>query len=165
MHTLKIQPLTLEAFVRYGTFADLIDPKGDITGTPGSVIEFYRDLAAITTQSDVIGISVTKVSRRPMVAMKAEYHDLCSEAIVPLNDDVVIHIAPASPHGVVPYEKFEAFLVPKNTLVVLRPGVWHHAPFALTQDSVSVLVLLPERTYARDCSVALFPEDQYMAIE
>ena len=165
MRTLKIQPLTREAFARYGAFADLIDPKGDITGTPGSIIEFYRDLATVTAPGEVMGVSVTKVKRRPLVAVKAEYHDLCCEAIVPLNDDVVIHIAPAMPHGVVPYDRFEAFRVPKGTLVVLRPGVWHHAPFALTQESVSVLVLLPERTYAKDCAVELFPEEQHMTLE
>lgn len=165
MKTVKAQELTLEAFSRYGAFADLVNPKGDITGTPGSVIEFYRDMAVVTAPGEVTGISVTKVARRPVVAVKAEIHDLCCEAIVPLNGDVLIHVAPATPHGVVPYDRFEAFRVAQGTLVVLRPGVWHHAPFAIDQDSVSVMVMLPERTYAKDCEVAIFPDQEQFEIK
>ena len=162
MKTIKAQELTLEAFSRYGTFADMIHPDGDITGVPGSIIEFYR--LAVTAPGEVTGMSVTKVKKRPFVIAKAEYHDNCCEACMPLNGDVYIHVAPATPHGVVPYDRFEVFRVPMGTMVVLRPGVWHHAPFAIDQDSVSNLCVLPERTYARDCAVVVFPEEEQMEI-
>ena len=38
MKTIHAQELTLEAFNRYGSFADMIHPDGDITGVPGSII-------------------------------------------------------------------------------------------------------------------------------
>ena len=164
MKTIKAQELTLEAFSRYGTFADMIHPDGDITGVPGSIIEFYRDRLAVTAPGEVTGMSVTKMKKRPFVIAKAEYHDNCCEACMPLNGDVYIHVAPATPHGVVPYDRFEVFRVPMGTMVVLRPGVWHHAPFAIDQDSVSNLCVLPERTYARDCAVVVFPEEEQMEI-
>ena len=164
MKTIKAQELTLEAFSRYGTFADMIHPDGDITGVPGSIIEFYRDRLAVTAPGEVTGMSVTKVKKRPFVIAKAEYHDNCCEACMPLNGDVYIHVAPATPHGVVPYDRFEVIRVPMGTMVVLRPGVWHHAPFAIDQDSVSNLCVLPERTYARDCAVVVFPEEEQMEI-
>ena len=77
MKTIKAQELTLEAFSRYGTFADMIHPDGDITGVPGSIIEFYRDRLAVTAPGEVTGMSVTKVKKRPFVIAKAEYHDNC----------------------------------------------------------------------------------------
>jgi ureidoglycolate lyase len=43
--------------------------------------------------------------------------------------------------------------VPKGTLVVLRRGVWHHAPFAAGKSAVNAIIVLPERTYKNDCIV------------
>jgi ureidoglycolate lyase len=57
------------------------------------------------------------------------------------------------------------FLVPKGTLVKIRQGVWHHAPFAFNCDFVNVLVVLPERSYANNCIVSIIPEAEQMEIE
>ena len=165
MKSIHVQELTLEAFNRYGSFADLVHPNGDITGIPGSIIEFYRDRLTLTASSAAMGISVTKCQKRPLIIEKAEYHDRCCEAFMPLNGDVYVHVAPATPHGVVPYGRFDVFRVPQGTMVILRPGVWHHAPFAIEQDSVSNLCILPERTYATDCTLVVFPEVERMKIE
>ena len=73
---------------------------------------------------------------------------------------MLIHVAPATPNGIVPLEKFRVFRVPRGTLVVLRPGVWHHAPFS-PSGVANVLIVLPERTYSNDCTVVeLAVEDQ-----
>ena len=164
MKQIKVQELTLEAFEKYGSFADFVHPTGEIIGTPGSTVEFYRDKLFIPTTGDATGLSVTKSMRRPLTIVKAEYHDNCCEAFMPLNGDVYIHVAPATSHDTVPYDKFEVFRVPQGTMIVLRPGVWHHAPYAIDTEYVSNLCVLPERTYAKDCVAVDIPEDMQMEI-
>ena len=84
---------------------------------------------------------------------------------MPIDGDVLVHVAPAAPGDRFPAEQAEVFLVPKGTMLVLRPGVWHHGPFALGAERVSCLVGLPERLYARDChGVAIPPEDQIRVV-
>jgi ureidoglycolate lyase len=93
-----------------------------------------------------------------------EYHSSTGEGVLPLDADVLIHVAPATPNGIVPLEKFRVFRVPKGTLVILRPGVWHHAPFSL-HGVANVLIVLPERTYANDCTVVELPISDQIRIE
>ena len=61
----------------------------------------------------------------------SEYHDTCCEVVLPLDGDVLMHVAPAVPEKEFPFDQAEVFLVPRGTLCCLRPGVWHHAPYAL----------------------------------
>ena len=47
--------------------------------------------------------------------------------ILPLNDDMILHVAPASAGTPVP-ELTKAFIVPKGTLVKINTAIWHLAP-------------------------------------
>ena len=162
MKSLSVQELTWEKFAKYGMFANMVSPSGERIGVPP--IEFYRDMCVVCAPGEHVGLSVTKVYKRPLEIRVAEYHDTCGEAMMPLDGDVLIHVAPATANGVVPYDAFEVFRVPQGTLVTLRPGVWHHGPFCVDTESVSTLIVLPERTYVKDCKVIEFPEDQYIRI-
>jgi ureidoglycolate lyase len=55
--------------------------------------------------------------------------------------------------------------VPRGTLVVLRPGTWHHAPFAIDDKPANVLIVLPERTYANDAVVVELEPAERIRIE
>ncbi|MBE3064911.1 MAG: ureidoglycolate lyase [Spirochaetes bacterium] len=94
----------------------------------------------------------------------SEYHDTCCEVVLPLDGDVLMHVAPAVPEKEFPFDSAEVFLVPRGTICCLRPGVWHHAPYAVGATVVNCLVALPERTYMNDCKVYQFPEDRRMKI-
>ena len=94
-----------------------------------------------------------------------EYHNTCAEAMLPLDGDTYIHVAPAGPADHVPYDEVEVFRVPKGTMVTLRPGVWHHGPFCVDTDSLQTLIILPERLYAYDCTVLTAPEADKLRIE
>ncbi len=94
-----------------------------------------------------------------------EYHNTCAEAMLPLDSDAYIHVAPAGPADHVPYDEVEVFRVPKGTMVTLRPGVWHHVPFCVDTDSLQTLIILPERLYAYDCTVLTAPEADKLRIE
>lgn len=159
MKELAVQPLSQEVFKKYGSFSDLLNPSTEKLGPPP--VEFFRDMEQITIgQSNQPSFSVTRVTPRPLIVEKFEYHNLSGEAILPLNGDIIIHLAPAGRSGGVPYDRIQAFLIPCGTLVTIRPGVWHQAPFALAGDTVSVMVVLPERTYENDCVVVMFPEEE-----
>lgn len=152
MRTAEVKRLTQEAFRRFGDFAALINPQAERIGEPP--VEFYRDMLPLRLgASTTASISVCRVAKRPSVVDVTEFHDQTEEGILPLDGDVLIHVAAATPDDKPPVDRIEVFRVPRGTFVVLRRGVWHHAPFAVDRDLVNVLIVLPERTYAVDCTV------------
>ena len=112
MRKLNAKPLTADAFRKYGTYSRMINPDGERLGPPP--VEFYRDLVHVNLGSGIPCASVTRVSPRPMIAEKFEYHTATAEAFMPIDGDVIIHIAPAGKAAAVPYDKIEAFSVPKG---------------------------------------------------
>ncbi len=164
MRTVEIEELTVERFWPFGTFARHLNPTEIKIGAPP--VEFYRDM----TQLDLGGASIVSFStcrvekREPMIDV-TEYHTATGEGILPLDADVLIHVGPATPPDApVPLDQFRVFRVPRGTMVALRPGVWHHAPFALDSEVANVLIVLPERTYANDCEVVELTEDERIHI-
>ncbi|MGI5885085.1 MAG: DUF4867 family protein [Candidatus Spyradocola sp.] len=161
MRKLTVKKLDREAFRPYGDFVSLLRPA-----------EFYGDAPSVFTpdmlqlplaQHDLASFSICRVAQRPNIVDTSEYHSAAWEGNIPLDGDIVLHMAPAN-NGKIDADKFEAFLVPKGTLVILKPGVWHYAPYAV-KGEVSTLVVLPERTYANDCVVVKHAEDEKFEIE
>lgn len=155
--------LSPEGFANYGAYANMINPVGPHLGA--DPIEFFRDrvqsqLGATTLAS----FGVCRVVQRPFVMDVSEYHDTCCEVVMPLDGDVLMHVAPAVPEREFPFDLAEVFFVPKGTLCCLRPGVWHHAPYAFGTRVVNCLIALPERTYMNDCKVYQFPVDRQLKI-
>lgn len=164
MKKVVARKLTLDDFNVYGSFARLIDPRGPKLGE--EPIEFYRDMLQLDLgESRQASFSICRVLKRPPVIGVAEYHNSCGEGILPLDGDVYIHVGPATPPGRIPFNDFEVFHVPAGTMVVLRPGVWHHAPFAARKEAVNVLIVLPERIYANDCQVHRIPRAKQLTID
>jgi ureidoglycolate lyase len=163
MKELAWKKLSAEAFAKFGTYASIMSPVGPKIGA--EPIEFYRDMVqsnlGVTT---VASFGVCRVVKRPFILDVSEYHNGCCEIVLPLEGDVLMHVAPAVPEREFPFDQVEVFLVPRGTLCCLRPGVWHHAPFAFGVDAVSCLVALPERTYMNDCAVYPFPAEKQMKI-
>ena len=164
MRTVKIEPLTTEQFLPFGFFANMINPELEKFGEPP--IEFYRDMCQQNIgDTGIVSFSICRVEKRPMVVNVSEYHSRTGEGILPLDNDVLIHVAPATvPGSQVPADKIRIFKVPQGTMVVLRPGIWHHAPYTTTKKPANVLIVLPERAYANDCVVAEMPTDQHVGI-
>jgi ureidoglycolate lyase len=152
MREITAKKLSLEKFAPYGAFADMTPPQGEKIGK--APIMFFRDMLQLPLGSSTIAsFSVVQVEKREPVIDVTEYHTNVGEGILPLDTDIIIHVAPAAPTDEPPLERIEAYLVPKGTFVVLKPGVWHHAPFVVGAQQANVLIVLPERTYANDCIV------------
>lgn len=163
MDTVEMKELSKEAFANYGDYVNMINPDTPKIGAPP--IEFFRDMLQLELGTATrASFSTCRVEKRSGIVDTSEYHNNCGEGLLPLDADVLIHVAPAGPEEV-EAEDIEIFRVPKGTMVALRPGVWHHAPFALEADYANVLVVLPERTYAKDCYVHELPKRKQVAIE
>lgn len=164
MRKVPVENLTVENFSGFGSFANLINPQSfKIGATP---IEFYRDMVMLNLgQHTQAALSVCRVSKREPVVDVTEAHTSCGEGILPLDGDILIHVGPATPNGETPTDRFRIFRVPKGTMVTIRPGVWHHAPFTDGTEYVNVLIILPERTYANDCKVVEIPAENRVTIE
>ena len=165
MRTVKSRELTVDAFLPYGTYANLIDPTSEKFGSPP--IEFFRDMVQQNLEtSGSASFSTCRVERRDMIVDIVEYHSHTAEGILPIDNDVLIHVAVATAaDGCVPVDKIVVFRIPKGTMVVIRPGVWHHAPFTANDRVANVLIILPERTYANDCKVFNISEKDRLRIE
>ena len=161
MRQIKAKPITHENFAPYGRFYPMAQPDG--YALCGEIHKFYPD--RLTADSNHrVGYSVITVKKpEKMVITQQEYHTTTWEMIMPLNDDMVIHCAPASA-GAPVGDLSEAFLVPKNTLVLLNAAIWHLAPLPASQDTLTAMIVLPECTYANDCTVVTLPEAQQFEI-
>lgn len=165
MRAVKVKNLTIEEFMPYGTYANLINPNSEKLGAPP--IEFFRDMIQQNLGAGgLASFSTCRVEKREMIIDVTEYHTRTAEGILPLDNDIFIHVGPATPSdGCVPTEKIVVFQVPKGTMVVLRPGVWHHAPFTVNDKPANVLIVLPERTYANDCQVVQLKGKDQISIQ
>ena len=162
MKTIKALPITHENFRPYGTFASMLDPKGNCF--PGDAT-FYPDQVELNVQGGrpVTFSPLTVKKPERMIVTQAEYHNYTGEGVFVIDDDAIIHVAPPSNRVIVP-EKTEAFIVPKGTLVKLNTGVWHLAALPVHNELLHVMIILPERTYANDCIVCQYPEDRQVEI-
>ena len=164
MKTVHMKELSLEAFLPYGTYSSLYNSQGIMLG--GEPIEFYPDLLQVNLGThNCASLSTCRICKRPPIIDVTECHFFCEEGLLPFDGDIAIHVAPATSDKQIPLDQVEVFRIPKGTLVCLRPGVWHHAPFTLTGEPVNVLVVLPEKTYANDCHVYELPEQQHLEIK
>lgn len=145
MKTIKVQPLTQEGFSKYGSFENLYQPQTMGVGA-GTDNAFYPDVMPLGMNQ--ASACVCHVKKRDMIVSGYEYHNHAAEGIVCLDADIVIFAG----FGFAPFlpPEFEAFLVPRGTFVKLKAGVLHGTQFPVDQESATVIVLLPERTFATD---------------
>ena len=155
MRKLNAKPLTADAFRKYGTYSRMINPDGERLGPPP--VEFYRDLVHVNLGSGIPCASVTRVSPRPMIAEKFEYHTATAEAFMPIDGDVIIHIAPAGKAAAVPYDKIEAFSVPKGNNGDDARRCLACSPFACADTPVHILVFLPRTDLRKRLLRGAFP--------
>lgn len=165
MKTVKLQKLTLEAFRKFGAFSGMIDPIGETAGSPDAETVFYRDMLQQELGGGAASYSTCRVRPRPSVITTAEYHNHACEVALPLNGDAILWFAPASAGNDFPTDKVEAFLVPRGTVVSVRPGVWHHAAYAVGSEALDVLIVLPERTYANDTFCVELDADRQIRLD
>ena len=94
MRTVHIQPLTHEAFAPFGRFYPMEQPQG--YALCGELHRFFPDRLSADSQHRV-GFSPILVKKpERMLITQQEYHTTTWEMILPMNDDMILHCAPAS---------------------------------------------------------------------
>ena len=94
MKQIAWKKLSPGGFAKYGTYANMINPVGPKLGA--EPIEFFRDMVQSSSgSSTVASFGVCRVVKRPFVLDVSEYHDTCCEIVLPLDGDVLMHVAPA----------------------------------------------------------------------
>ena len=84
---------------------------------------FYRGYAAAVfgMQHQCFIFSLCCVYKRPLIIDCSEYHNYCGETIIPLDGDILMHVAPATGDDQPPVDEIEVFHVPRGTMVVIKP--------------------------------------------
>ena len=161
MKTIQAVPITHEAFAPYGQFYAMEAPKG--YALCGEIHKFFPD-RMVADSTHRVGYSPILVKKPgKMIITQQEYHTTTWEMILPLDDDMILHVAPASAGAPVGHLS-QAFIVPKHTLVKMNAAIWHLAPLPATKEQLTAMIILPECTYANDCTVADLPEEQQFEI-
>ncbi len=162
MKTIKLEKLTKEAFAPFGQYYDMITPDG--YPLTGEIHRFFPDRLTAGTYNTNVAFSPILVKKpEEMLITAAEYHTTTCEIIMPLNDDMILHVAPPSAGKPLP-EYTHAFLVPKNTIIKMNACVWHLAPLPANADELCAMIVLPECTYMNDCTVVDFSDDEKFVI-
>lgn len=164
MRVIKPEPLTAEAFAPFGTFTSVVSPEGPVLC--GELHTFYRDSSRFFYQGDLpLGFSPIAVKKpEKMVIRSAEYHNTTCEAIMAVNDDFILHVAPAG-GGTPDPSATKVFLVPKGVIVTMYPGVWHLCPLPKSEPVLHALIILPERAYMNDFQIENFKEEDCFEIQ
>ena len=161
MRTVKVEALTHEAFAPFGQFYTMDAPQG--YALCGEIHQFFPDRMVADSQHRVGYSPILVKKTEKMIVTQQEYHTTTWEMILPMNDDMILHVAPASAGAPVGHLS-RAFLVPKHTLVKMNAAIWHLAPLPANEEQLAAMIILPECTYANDCTVVDLPEDQIFEI-
>ena len=162
MHKIKAEKLTVEAFAPFGTFTSPLAPEGYHIGS--EVHDFYRDAAVYYSEPGLpLGLSPLTVREHGMKVDSVEWHNNTCEAMLPLNDDAIMHVTLAS--GDFDVSQTRAFIVPKGTVIAIKPGVSHLCPLPVHEKELHALIILPERAYVKDFYLKELSEDEQFEIE
>ena len=161
MKTIQVEPLTKEAFAPFGSYYNMENPDG--YPLSGELHRFFPDRVTAYFGHNVAFSPILVKKPEEMLITQAEYHTTTSEMILPLNDDMILHVAPPSAGKPLP-EYTKAFLVPKHTLIKMNACVWHLAPLPANLPELAAMIILPECTYMNDCTVVDFKEEEKFVI-
>jgi ureidoglycolate lyase len=137
---MKIEKLTRDAFAPFG---DLITLTGaHHYSINDGTTERFHDLALIDVSDregrPLLSLFRSKPRPLPFSIRKMERHPLGSQAFIPLSKDPYLVIV--APSGHFDERTVRIFLAERGEGVNYAKGVWHHALFALCQESEFIVV-------------------------
>ena len=95
MRTIKAVPISYENFAPFGQFYTMDAPKGH--ALCGEIHKFFPDRLTADCNHRV-GYSPILVKKpEKMIITQQEYHTTTWEMIMPLDDDMILHVAPDVP--------------------------------------------------------------------
>ena len=157
--TLRVKELSPGAFSPFGHVIQRPQRSPDARGPGWS---WWGETLLLEGDGRPFGVGLLDLQPTSMSFDWAERHMRSIEAILAIDDDCLIYVAPPGnlerPLQAATLRRFEVFRVPPGRGVVLNRGVWHGAPLALERASQAVVLLL-EGTGASDTEVVRFAEN------
>lgn len=163
MYTIKAQKLTPEAFRKYGVYQDLLDNEA-LKQSSIFPQNFFADVVTLDFgNTNLPTISVCHVKKTPRnIISFLEAHKFTCEGLLPLDGDVIIFVGTDARNF--NSKDLEAFYVPKGTFVKLNPLIVHGTQYAVNEEEVHIVCMLPGRTFANDIIPHPLPEDEKVEI-
>jgi ureidoglycolate hydrolase len=146
---LEVYSLKTETFKKFGKI--LNQP---LNVRPAFANEFmaYWNVAEFET-SKPMSIIYMNLSTRPFILDHLERHIKTQEILIPTKGFSILPVAPSDesndPEAPPPINKTEAFLLSPDKAVIMNQGVWHWAPFPIS-DSSSFIVIVKSETIEKD---------------
>ena len=159
MTTAKMEPLSDEAFAPFGR---VLTQPGAAADAEGPGWQWWGEISALPNDGRRWGFGYLALERAPLRIDWAERHLRSPEVVFASSHPVAVYVAPSGTEEPA-LEALRVFEVPAGTGVILEPGVWHGAPFAL-EEPTSAFVLLLEGTGPEDVTVVRFP-DRAVSVE
>ena len=162
---LKVREATPESFAPFG---DLVAPGDRESTVRLEGMEYWADLARIPSQGRDLGLGFATQAVRPPVQKTAERHMNTPELLLATGGEMIVVVGPPNhpeePGRLPAASRFQAFRIPEGVAVVFRPGVWHYAPFAVS-ETIRLLVIYVAGTSESDATVVDFPPDQHLELD
>ena len=162
---LDVQQIATENFANFGVIVapENREPTAELEG-----MVFWADLANLPNLGKEYGLGYATQAVRPNVQKNCERHMKTPELLLSMGGDMVIVVGlpdyPEEPEKLPAPERFKAFRVPEGVPVLLKPGVWHWAPFAVS-DMIRLLVIFASGTSASDAVVKDLEPEQYLEFD
>lgn len=151
IYEVSLKKINQSNFADYGEYLD----ESEMTPTASEeCFDWWNAVGFIDIEGRTsLGVVKPKYNSR-FTEEVFEQHNKTPEVLIPMDEDVILLLAKedAFKNEIPSNDDFEAFLVPRGTVVTLKPGVWHHAPMVLEKES-RVLVLFKENTSFEDIIV------------
>ncbi len=157
MPTVKIQPLTAEAFLPYG---EVIACQGNhFFHINEQQTERYHALAEVETDAKA-GLSIFRniqATAIPFEISMLERHPLGSQTFIPMQgQQFLIIVAPTLNHQQPDLGQIQVFMSDGSQGINYRAGTWHHP--LLTLEASSDFVVVDRIGTGPNCDVYTFPQ-------
>jgi len=156
MKTITPRKITLEDFARYGEYYVISEEFSEEEKNSPETFILHKDVYTQKMGQAAVGYFNTYFLERDPVFHEMEKHDIGEESLLAI-DSMVLVVAPPS-DGPPLAETFEAFIVPANTFIKYKVGVWHYAPCPVDTRYTRTLYYMPPYTFAYDDTMLEVPE-------
>jgi ureidoglycolate lyase len=153
MTGLTVEPLASDTFAPFG---EVLSQPAASAQAEGPGWSWWGEIAALPADGRRWTFGYLALEPVPLTIDWAERHLHSPEVVFASASDVAVYVAPSGTDEP-SLSAIRVFRLPAGAGVVLNPGVWHGAPFAL-DGPTSAFVLLLEGTGRDDVTVVRFPD-------
>jgi ureidoglycolate lyase len=166
MSTIKAQPLSQEAFQKYGVYQNLLDTESLAKKSILPPFGFFPDMITLDfdlrTLPTVSVCHVTKSEKNIISFLEAHQHTC--EGLLPIDGDVIIFVGAAfGDASTFSVDQLEAFIIPRGTFVKLNSLVLHGTQYPVSDAEAHILCMLPARTFKNDMLAKMIKDDDKKA--